>query len=189
MSRAGENVVVRSLRGQLLVAGPALEDPSFRRTVVLIGEHGEEGAMGIVLNRVSGVLVDDAVPPMSALAGPDEPVYLGGPVQPQAVVVLADFADPGAADLVVETVGFLPGEIEDLADLGHLRRVRVFAGYAGWAPGQLEGELEEGSWIVLDARASDVFTATPDRLWAEVLRRGGPAHAVLALLPVDPRLN
>lgn len=187
--RAGENAVVRSLRGQLLVAGPALVDPNFRRTVVLIGEHGDEGAMGIVLNRVSGVLVVDAVPPMSPLAGPEEPVYLGGPVQPQAVVVLADFAHPEAANVLVETVGFLPGEIEDVSDLGQLRRIRVFAGYAGWATGQLEAELEEGSWIVLDARASDVFTETPDRLWAEVLRREGPAHAVLALLPDDPRVN
>jgi putative transcriptional regulator len=180
---------VRSLRGQLLVAGPALQDPNFRRTVVLVGEHGDEGAMGIVLNRVSGVLVDDAVPPMASLAGPDEPVYLGGPVQPQAVVVLADFADPRTADVVVETVGFLPGEIDDLGDLGELRRVRVFAGYAGWAPGQLEGELEEGSWIVLEAHAADVFTDAPDRLWAEVLRREGAAYAVLALLPDDPRVN
>jgi putative transcriptional regulator len=188
-SRAGENAGVPSLRGQLLVAGPALEDPNFRRTVVLVGEHGDEGSMGIVLNRVSGVPVADAVPPMSPLTGPDEPVYLGGPVQPQAVVVLADFADPAGADLVVGSVGFLPGEIEDVTALGELRRVRVFAGYAGWAPGQLEGELEERSWIVLDAQASDVFTEAPERLWGEVLRRGGPAHAVLALLPDDPRVN
>ena len=180
---------MRSLRGQLLVAGPALEDPNFRRTVVLVGEHGDEGAMGIVLNRVSGVVVADAVPPMSSLTGPDEPVYLGGPVQPQAVVVLADFADPAGADVVVDSVGFLPGEIADVTELGGLRRARVFAGYAGWAPGQLEGELAEGSWIVLDARPSDVFTAAPHGLWAEVLRRGGPAHAALALLPDDPRVN
>lgn len=180
---------MRSLRGQLLVAGPALEDPNFRRTVVLVGEHGDEGAMGIVLNRVSGVLVHDAVPPMSSLARPDELVFLGGPVQPQAVVVLADYADPGAADVVVGTVGFLPGAIDDASDLGALRRVRVFAGYAGWAPGQLEGELEEGSWIVLEANAADVFTDVPERLWADVLRRGTPAHAVLALLPDDPRVN
>ena len=180
---------MRSLRGQLLVAGPALEDPNFRRTVVLVGEHGDEGAMGIVLNRASAVLVDDAVPVISSLAGPDQAVYLGGPVQPQAVVVLADFADPEEANLVVDSVGFLPGEIEDVGQLGELRRVRVFAGYAGWAPGQLEGELDEGSWIVLDARASDVFTDAPELLWREVLRRGGPAHSVLALLPDDPRVN
>ena len=180
---------MRSLRGQLLIAGPALVDPNFRRTVVLIGEHGDEGAMGIVLNRVSGVLVEDAVPPISPLAGPEAPVYLGGPVQPQAVVVLADFADPEPANVLVESVGFLPGEVDDVSELGELERIRVFAGYAGWAPGQLEGELAEGSWIVLDARASDIFTERPDQLWTEVLRRGGPALAVLALLPDDPRVN
>ncbi len=125
-----------SLRGQLLVAGPALVDPNFRRTVVLIGEHGDEGAMGVVLNRVSTALVDEAVPPIASLTGPDEPVYVGGPVQPQAVVVLADFADVEQAEVVVvESIGFLPGEIEDAKALGDLRGVRVFAGYAGWGPG------------------------------------------------------
>jgi putative transcriptional regulator len=181
---------VRSLRGLLLAAGPALEDPNFRRTVVLIGEHGEEGAMGVVLNRVSNVLVDDAVPPMASLTGPEARVYVGGPVQPQAVVVLADFTDPSRAEaLVVDNVGFLPGEIEDAGDVGELSRARVFAGYAGWGPGQLEGELAERAWIVLPARATDVFTDDPDGLWIEVLRREGGAHAALAMLPDDLRLN
>lgn len=181
---------MRSLRGHLLVAGPALVDPNFRRTVVLLGEHGDEGAMGVVLNRVSSTLVDDAVPPVAALTGPDEPVYLGGPVQPQAVVVLADFADVEQAEVVVvDSVGFLPGEIEDVAGLGELRGVRVFAGYAGWGPGQLETELSEGAWIVVPARGTDVFTSTPDHLWSDVLRRQGGPLAILALLPEDPRVN
>ena len=182
--------VVRSLRGHLLVAGPALVDPNFRRTVVLLGEHGDEGAMGVVLNRVSTALVEDAVPPIAALTGPDERVYLGGPVQPQAVVVLADFADAEQAEVVVvDNIGFLPGEIEDAGGLGELRGVRVFAGYAGWGPGQLEAELAEGAWIVVPALGTDVFTTTPDGLWSEVLRREGGALAVLALLPDDPRVN
>ena len=92
---------MESLRGYLLVAGPGLDDPNFRRTVVLVGEHGEEGAMGVVLNRVSTVTVEDAVPPMAELVGPDELVYVGGPVQPQAVVVLADFVDPARAEALV----------------------------------------------------------------------------------------
>ena len=158
---------VTSLRGQLLVAGPALVDPNFRRTVVLIGEHGDEGAMGVVLNRASETLVEDAVPPMAALTAPDELVYLGGPVQPEAVVVLADFADVEQAEVaVVDSIGFLPGEIEDTSALGELRGVRIFAGYAGWAPGQLEDELEEGAWIVVTARSSDVFTTAPELLWS-----------------------
>ena len=180
---------MQSLRGHLLVAGTALDDPNFRRTVVLVGEHDAEGAMGVVLNRVSGTTVDEAVPPMAGLAPPGAHVHVGGPVQPQVVVVLADFVDPTRAESpVVESVGFLPGETAP-GEVGELRDLRVYAGYAGWAPGQLEAELEGGSWIVVRARASDVFTTTPDTLWSDVLRREGGALAVLSLLPDDPRVN
>ena len=172
------------------MSGPSLTDPNFRHTVILLGEHGGEGAMGVVLNRRSEVAVGDAVPPLAALVGQDELVYLGGPVQPEAVVVLADFAEPGRAEeLVLGSIGFLPGELEDAAALGDLRAVRVFAGYAGWGRGQLEAELEEGSWLVFPARSSDVFTERPGQLWGEVLRREGGKYALLALLPADPRVN
>jgi len=190
VSRAGENGLVHSLRGQLLVAGPALVDPNFRRTVVLVGEHGDEGAMGVVLNRVSTALVSEAVPPIAELTGPDEPVYVGGPVHPQAVVVLADFADVEQAEVtVIDSIGFLPGEIEDASAIGELRGIRVFAGYAGWGPGQLEDELAEGAWIVVAALPSDVFTGAPDSLWSDVLRREGGALAIVARMPDDPRVN
>jgi putative transcriptional regulator len=181
---------VQSLRGQLLVAGPDLLDPNFRRTVVLLGEHSDEGAMGLVLNRVSTVTVDEAVPPVATLAGPDGLVHIGGPVQPQAVVVLADFARPERAGaLVLDTIGFLPGDVDEETELGELHHVRVFAGYAGWGPGQLEEELAEDSWVVLPARTADVFTNAPDELWATVLRRHGGPLAVLSLLPEDPHVN
>jgi putative transcriptional regulator len=146
--------------------------------------------MGVVLNRVSNVAVADAVPPIAALAGDGAFVHVGGPVQPQAVVVIADFVEPQRAGaLVLDTIGFLPGDVEDETELGELRSVRVFAGYAGWAPGQLEEELEEQSWVVLTARESDVFTTAPEALWADVLRRNGGGLAVLALLPEDPHVN
>lgn len=184
---------MESLRGQLLVAGPALVDPSFRRTVVLVGEHGEDGAMGVVLNRPSPVSVADAVEQLAELPGLDgreDPVFVGGPVQPQAIVVLGDFEQPELAGaLVFGTVGFLPGEIEDPAEVGTLTRARVFAGYAGWSPGQLEEELEEGSWIVEPARPEDVFTARPEELWSAVLRRKGGPFRVLSTMPPDPSLN
>lgn len=179
-----------SLRGQLLVASPSLVDPNFRRAVVLVGEHGEEGAMGIVLNRPSPVTVNQAVPPLAELVEPVELVHVGGPVQQQAIVVLGEFEDPSrAAVIVVGSVGFLPGEIDDAGSLGGLRRVRVFAGYAGWGPGQLEQELAENAWIVVPAEAQDVFAEDAEGLWSAVLRRRGGPYAVLAQMPADPRVN
>ena len=181
---------MESLRGHLLVAAPDLLDPNFRRTVVLVGEHGEEGAMGIVLNRRSEVTIDEAVPALAELVDGDELVHVGGPVQPQAVVVLGEFDHPERAGvLVFGTVGFLPGEIVDADDLGDLARARVFAGYAGWGPGQLETELAESTWIVEPARADDVFTGDPDALWSAVLRRKGGPFTLLATMPPDPSLN
>ena len=178
-----------SLRGHLLVAGPGLIDPNFRRTVVLVGEHGEEGAMGVVLNRPSGIELEEAVPPLVDLDGVDDVIFVGGPVQPQAIVVLGDFADPERAGVIVfGSIGFLPSEIEP-SEVGELSRARVFAGYAGWGAGQLEGELEEGSWIVEPAAHTDVFTDAPGQLWSDVLRRKGGPFSVLALMPDDPRVN
>jgi putative transcriptional regulator len=180
---------VESLRGHLLVAGPALLDPNFRRTVVLVGEHNDEGAMGVVLNRPSPATVTEVVPPLAALAESDDLVYVGGPVQPDAVVVLGEFEDPeDAGVLVFGSIGFLPGEVDPDA-LGGLARARVFAGYAGWGPGQLEGELAASSWIVEPALPEDVFTEAPEELWSEVLRRKGGPFVVLSLMPPDPSLN
>lgn len=180
---------MESLRGHLLIAGPSLLDPNFWRTVVLVGEHSEEGALGVVLNRSSETPVEEALPELTLLAEDLGAVHVGGPVQPSAVVVLADFVDPDAAEtLVLDSVGFLPSEVEP-DTLGELRRARVYAGYAGWGPGQLDGELEEGSWIVEPARAEDVFTDDPESLWSDVLRRKGGPFAVLAAMPPDPSLN
>jgi putative transcriptional regulator len=180
---------MESLKGQLLVAGPSLLDPNFRRTVVLVGEHTDEGALGVVLNRASEATVEDAVPELSALVDDDELVHVGGPVQPSAIVVVADFADPEQAGaLILGSVGFLPAEV-DPETIGELRRARVFAGYAGWGPGQLDEELDEGSWIVAPALAEDVFTGDPEELWSDVLRRKGGPFEVLALMPPDPSAN
>jgi putative transcriptional regulator len=181
---------VTTLRGQLLVAAPVLLDPNFHRTVVLVGEHGDEGAMGVVLNRPSEITIGEAAPPLADLVDPDALIHVGGPVQQQAIVMLGEFGDPERAGvLVFGTVGFLPGEIEDAAELGELTRVRVFAGYAGWGPGQLEDELEESSWIVEPALPDDVFTTEPDGLWSAVLRRKGGHYALVARMPSDPSVN
>ena len=180
---------MQSLKGQLLIAGPSLLDPNFRRTVVLVGEHTDEGALGVILNRASEATVEDAVPELAALIDDEELVHVGGPVQPSAIVVVADFADPEQAGaLILDSVGFLPAEVDPDA-IGELHRVRVFAGYAGWGPGQLDEELDEGSWIVAPALAEDVFTGDPEELWSDVLRRKGGPFQVLALMPPDPSAN
>lgn len=180
---------MESLRGHLLIAGPSLLDPNFWRTVVLVGEHTDEGALGVVLNRSSETSVDEALPELALLADEMGAVHVGGPVQPSAVVVLADFAEAEQAEsLVLDSVGFLPAEIEPDA-LGELRRARVYVGYAGWGPGQLDGELEDGSWIVEPAQPDDVFTDDPEGLWSAVLRRKGGPFAFLAAMPPDPSQN
>jgi putative transcriptional regulator len=180
---------VESLQGHLLIAGPGLIDPNFWRAVVLVGEHSEEGALGVVLNRSSETSVEEAVPELALLAQGMGVVHVGGPVQPSAVVVLADFVEPDDADsLVLDSVGFLPSEVEP-GSLGEMRRARVYVGYAGWGPGQLDDELEEGSWIVEPALPEDVFTDDPEGLWSAVLRRKGGPFSVLASMPPDPSRN
>jgi putative transcriptional regulator len=183
-------VTVDSLKGQLLVASPALFDPNFRRTVVLITEHTEEGAAGLVLNRRSGTSVADAVPNLAPLVEDEELVYVGGPVQQEAVLCLAEFDDPeDAAILVVDHVGFVPGDGDFGLIAGGTRRARVFAGYAGWGPGQLEAELEANSWIVEDAARTDLFADPGLDLWGSILHARGGVYRLIALMPDDPSQN
>jgi putative transcriptional regulator len=180
-----------SLRGQLILASPALDDPNFRRTVVLITEHTEEGAMGLVLNREATVTVADAVPDLTWLASGEDHVHVGGPVAPNGVIVLAEWDEPGRAAALVEgDLGFVPADLDDPDELAAvIRRAKVFAGHSGWGPGQLEDELEEESWIVAPAQRDDVFEAEPEALWATVLRRQGKRYALLSTMPEDPSLN
>jgi putative transcriptional regulator len=180
-----------SLRGALLVAAPTLVDPNFQRTVVLVTEHTDEGAMGLVLNRPTDTTVGEAAPELSSLTGAEELVHQGGPVQPRAVVVLAEFADPdAAAHLVMGDIGFVRADA-DLEAAGDVtRRGRVYAGYAGWGPGQLEDELQDEGWIVVPHPLPDeLFSPGPDALWHDVLERQGGHLALIARMPLDPSLN
>lgn len=178
-----------SLRGSLLIAGPDLFDPNFRRVVVLVGEHTEEGALGVVLNRPSPATVEEIVPSLAHVAGPGELLFFGGPVQPEAVVILAEFDQPERAEmLVLDRIGFLIGEV-DPERTGPIGRARVFAGYAGWGPGQLEAELEESSWLIEPGRPDDVFAPHDHDLWRRAVRRKGADFATLSLMPFDPTLN
>ena len=178
------------LEGQLLVASPAMSDPNFARSVVAIANHDEDGALGIVLNRPSDTEVVEAVPELEGVVDSDEVVFVGGPVQPASIVVLAEFEDPAeAAYLVVDAVGL----VSDRTGLDRLgvatARRRVYAGYTGWGPGQLEAELEREDWIVEPALAEDVFSEVPVELWAQVLDRKGGQFRLLARMPADPSVN
>ncbi|MFM7246428.1 MAG: YqgE/AlgH family protein [Actinomycetota bacterium] len=169
----------RSLQGRLLVATPTLGDPNFARSVVLVAEHGPDGAMGLILNRPLGVTVREAVPILGEFVADGEAVHQGGPVQPEAVMALGDFVDGArAAAIAFGTVGFLPSDADETLDPATVVRARVFAGYAGWGPGQLEAELDEGSWLFADIDHR-VVLETP---------RGGRYEAALALLGLSPEL-
>lgn len=179
---------MESLRGRLLIAGGGLLDPNFRQAVVLIAEHTEEGAFGIILNRRSPVEVAEAAPELASHVA-DEHLFLGGPVQPEAAVVLADFEHPDLAGrLVFDSIGFFTGDIGPDLSRG-VRRARVFAGHAGWGPGQLEGEIAAHSWIIEAAGSEDVFYADPKRLWRDILRRKGGEYTILSMMPFDPSTN
>ena len=182
--------VVDSLRGQLLVAAPSLQDPNFFRTVILIVEHTDDGAMGIVLNREADTGLDEAVPDLVGVPGIEDTMHVGGPVQPQTVILVAEFTDPEAdTPLVVGSVGVVGAET-DLDELpAAIIRGRAFAGYAGWGPGQLEAELEEDAWFTVTPLPDDLLANDPDELWSTVLARKGGWHRVVARMPADPSLN
>ena len=180
---------MKSLKGCLLISGGGLYDLNFRHTVILVGEHNADGALGVVLNRALNVTVQERLPPLSDLVPPGEPLFQGGPVQPASALLLAEFTHPELADnLVFGSVGFLVRDVTPDIEPSILR-ARVFAGYSGWGPGQLEREMADGSWIIEPAREDDVFTDAPDLLWSRVLKRKGPEYRQLSRMPYDPSMN
>lgn len=181
--------MAESVRGQLLIAGPTLLDPNFQRTVVLIIEHSPEGALGLVLNRPSESSVGEVASELEELLEADGSVFVGGPVQPSGLIVLARFPEPDLAALLsFEDVGVLKAEspFENPPDL---LLARAFAGHAGWGPGQLDDELERGDWILEPATVDDAFTEAPEELWSAVLARKGGSYALVARMPPDPSVN
>jgi putative transcriptional regulator len=187
-------------RGRLLVATPMLDDPNFDRSVVYMVEHHDEGALGLVLNRPSGEeLVDPLEGWVTAQSAPSR-VFSGGPVEPDALIALARLehrVTAGSAD--DDDTSYLAPLTGDIASadlaadpalvIGRINALRVFRGYAGWEPGQLEAEIESGSWIVVDSESSDVFTNDPDDLWRRVLRRQPGRLGWLAEAPDDLAWN
>ena len=184
--------------GQLVVATPSLTDPSFARTVVLLLQVGpEDGALGLVLNRPTGSDVVEVLPDWAPLAAQPSVVFTGGPVAGTSAICLGRGRLHRAPVAEYSELEGLPGGSVGTVDLDGVaaevgtavEHVRLFAGYAGWSPGQLEAEVAEGAWFVLDALPDDAFDPEPERLWEWVLRRQGPPVAFAASYPTDPTLN
>lgn len=178
------------LVGRLLVATPALEDPNFRRAVVLVLDHGADGALGVVLNRPSTAPIEVALPDWQLVASEPGVVFVGGPVQRTAALGLG-WASPrlpgGGLRVLGDAVGTLDLDAEP--ETLRLQGARIFAGYSGWGSGQVEAEIELGSWYVVDAVPGDPFTDEPETLWRRVLRRQGGTLALVSLFPDDPSMN
>ena len=169
-----------SVGGRLLVATPDLGDPNFDRSVVYVVQHDEQGAIGVVLNRRSETRVESEFAGLGAMASTPAVFFVGGPVAEGAVVALGRRTD------VIELVELEPvvdGVVDPPGDL------RLFVGYAGWGPRQLDAEVATGSWLVVDAVPDDVFSMDPDGLWRSVLRRQPGPISKLALYPDDVMAN
>ncbi|MFD5205215.1 YqgE/AlgH family protein [Streptomyces sp. NPDC058375] len=183
---------VSSLTGRLLVAAPALTDPNFDRAVVLLLDHDEEGSLGVVLNRPTPVGVGDILASWAALTGEPDVVFQGGPVSLDSalgVAVIPGDEGPLGWRRVHGAIGLVDLETPPELLGPALGSLRIFAGYAGWGPGQLEGELSEGAWFVVESEPGDVSSPRPEQLWRAVLRRQRSELAMIATYPDDPSLN
>ncbi|CAM5588444.1 YqgE/AlgH family protein [Streptomyces sp. CS149] len=183
---------VSSLTGRLLVAAPALTDPNFDRAVVLLLDHDEEGSLGVVLNRPTPVGVGDILASWAALTGEPDVVFQGGPVSLDSalgVAVIPGDEGPLGWRRVHGAIGLVDLETPPELLGPALGSLRIFAGYAGWGPGQLEGELTEGAWYVVESEPGDVSSPRPEQLWRAVLRRQRSELAMIATYPDDPSLN
>jgi putative transcriptional regulator len=178
--------------GSLLVAAPTMADPNFARTIVLLLDTSEAGALGVVLNRPTALDVAEVLEPWAALVAGPGVLFQGGPVETDAALAVATVAaedEPVGWRRVFGSTGLvdLDAPVEILASA--FSSLRIFAGYSGWGAGQLEAEIEEGSWYVVPAEPQDPFLGDPESLWARVLRRQGGQLAMMATMPAEPGLN
>jgi putative transcriptional regulator len=185
--------VTDSLAGRLLIATLNLTDPNFFRTVILLCMHDENGAMGLVLNRpLHHEPVSEHLPDFVRHVEEPGVVFQGGPVEPSAALVLGRYQERLITPMpnpVVGRVGLIdlsrsPEELD-----GAVEEVRVFSGYSGWSAGQLEREIEEEAWFVVDADPGDAFSRAPETLWRDILLRQPGRLAMFAYAPKDPQVN
>ena len=184
----------QSLKGRILLAAPHLTDPNFQRAVVLLCEHSEEGALGVVLNRPGSIGLGEAFPDLDAVSPPGNTLREGGPVQPSSVFILHDDGEVGGEEVLsglwfaadLESLQRLSGALQDRPDDF---RFRMYAGYAGWGAKQLDQELERGDWIVCPGRADWAFAAGAQETWSRILCELGGRFALIARAPLNPDLN
>jgi putative transcriptional regulator len=180
-------------KGKFLVAAPRLRDPNFRQAVILLCEHGSEGALGVVVNRPTAMLVSEALPQVPVIEGQHHVLFAGGPVQPNHVLLLYRLdQEPTDTHHVFDGV-YLGGNMEALE---HVLQVpseseffRAYVGYSGWGPGQLESEMKTGSWIILPADPAAVFQKEPSQVWPDIMKSLGQPYELYAEMPADPHLN
>ncbi len=180
-------------KGVFLVAAPTLRDPNFRQTVVLLCEHGNEGALGVVVNRPTAMHLSEALPQIPILEAQRHVLFSGGPVQPNQVLVLYRLTErPSESHHVFDGV-YLGGDVQMVERLltdSHVDNpFRAYIGYSGWAPGQLENEMKTGSWITIPADPAVVFDKDPSQIWPDILRSLGGPYRLYAEMPPDPSLN
>ncbi|MBX9246502.1 YqgE/AlgH family protein [Actinotalea ferrariae] len=182
----------RLTAGDLLVAVPHLLDPNFKRAVVLLLHHDDEGALGVVLNRPLSVAVGSVLPAWEGVVSEPASLFQGGPVGLDGALGVATLPAAAEPPPSVTRVAGSFGLVDLDADPDDVRGVlglRVFAGHAGWGAGQLDEEVAAGDWFVFPALPSDAATQDPARLWRAVMRRQGGSMAIVSTFPDDPRLN
>jgi len=181
----------RFLKGQLLLDSGQLRGSFFQRTVVLICQHDAEGAFGLVLNRATGNNVGEMIVADLPDALKACPLYLGGPVQPSALSFLhSDTFLPEANVMPNLSLGHSLDSLVELGEaLSPTRKLKMFAGYAGWSPGQLEDEMKRKAWLTHPASLELVFDAAPEQLWQDILVKKGWQYKLLAQSPEDLSQN
>jgi putative transcriptional regulator len=190
-----EPEVITELTGRLLVATPVLGDPNFARAVVLILDHDESGALGVVVNRPTTVPVAEVLPSWQPYTTDPGVLFQGGPVALDSALGLAVLPGQSAAEeplgwrRVIDGLGLVDLDTPPEILAPEMSSLRIFAGYSGWGTGQLEDELEEGAWYVVPSQAQDAFTGEPSLLWRTVLRRQGGDLAMVSTYPDDPSMN
>ena len=181
------------LIGRLLVAAPALDDPNFRRSVVVLLDHGDDGALGLVVNRPLEIDVSAVLPAWQPYASQPGRLFRGGPVQLDSALGLValppDAEEPPGVRRLIGALGLVDLDAPPEVVAGGVAGLRIFAGYAGWSRGQLEAEIDSTAWYVVPSEVHDVFSDTPGGLWGQVLRRQGGDLALVSTFPDDPAMN